>query len=275
MGFLMGLQNSKRRIRNHFGIRAVWGARPETAEGLSVRVINMLDRLRDADPIYDNWMWVNKKIQKIDYDTKEEALENLQELAFATIKDNLPAEIETKIARSDNGEPELVSGYQFYVYNSQATPSRSISIYVDAGRRYCSGVVLNNVWMTTNFYADADPTIVAFPAFKDAVLAIAEVFDAPWGLAYSSDIGKLWPEADAHYRLGWISYVGPRFAHLITPPASAIVERQPNGGLLMAATDETFSVSNPAHLAAARDILAAVAPLNALPWPPDAKPADV
>ncbi|MEJ0091955.1 MAG: hypothetical protein WDN46_00480 [Methylocella sp.] len=57
----------------------------------------------------------------------------------------------------------------------------------------------------------------------------------------------------------------------IAPPASAIVER-PRGALLMAATEETFSIDNPAHLAAAGDILAALAPFEAPPWPPDAMP---
>jgi hypothetical protein len=42
----------------------------------------------------------------------------------------------------------------------------------------------------------------------------------------------------------------------------------------MAAADTTFSMDNPAHLAVARDINAALAPINALPWPPpDASPA--
>jgi hypothetical protein len=72
---------------------------------------------------------------------------------------------------------------------------------------------------------------------------------------------------------GWLNYVSPRFARLVTPPKTAIVDYRPNGGLLMAATDETFITANPKHLAVARDIEAALAPLNALPWPPDAEPA--
>ena len=53
------------------------------------------------------------------------------------------------------------------------------------------------------------------------------------------------------------------------PPPAAIVEHQPNGGLLMAATDETFDAGNPSHMAAARAIEAAAAPFNALTWPPE------
>ena len=68
-------------------------------------------------------------------------------------------------------------------------------------------------------------------------------------------------------RLAWISYVSPRFAPLVSPPSTAITEYRPDGGLLMAATDETFQTANPKHLAVAQDILAAVASLNANPWP--------
>jgi hypothetical protein len=35
----------------------------------------------------------------------------------------------------------------------------------------------------------------------------------------------------------------------------------------MTATTETFDVDNPAHLKAAQDMAAAMAPLDALPWP--------
>lgn len=40
----------------------------------------------------------------------------------------------------------------------------------------------------------------------------------------------------------------------------------------MPATNETFVTSNPQHLAVAREIETALAPLNALPWSPDAEP---
>ncbi len=40
----------------------------------------------------------------------------------------------------------------------------------------------------------------------------------------------------------------------------------------MTATRDRFDVDNPTHLAVAREIEAAMAPVNALPWPPDAEP---
>ncbi len=50
----------------------------------------------------------------------------------------------------------------------------------------------------------------------------------------------------------------------MTPPPGVVVERRPDGGLLMAATTETFALANPAHLAAARAIQAALQPFNAI-----------
>jgi hypothetical protein len=254
----MSSQSSKLRIRNYFAADAIWGPRRETPAALAARFINLLDRLKAVDPVFDGWLWTDQDDQTV---------------AFEEIKRDLPAAIDAKISRDDDGDPEPIYGYRFYVYNSIEWEPRGLSISVHGGCWSDSDLITNNVWISTAEYADPDPAIITFPIFKAAVLAAAETFDAIWSTAYSKDLMML-GLGPSYYRLGWISYVGPRFAHLITPPSSAIVERRPNGGLLMAATDEPFSVSNPAHVAAARDILAAVAPLAALPWPPDVEPAD-
>lgn len=60
-----------------------------------------------------------------------------------------------------------------------------------------------------------------------------------------------------------------RLAPRVTPPASAIVEHRPNGGLFLAATDEIFETANPKHLAVSRAIEAALRPLNELAFPID------
>jgi hypothetical protein len=78
-----------------------------------------------------------------------------------------------------------------------------------------------------------------------------------------------------HIDPGWMTYISPRFAGLVTPPPFIIAEYTPSGALFMAATDETFSVDNPAHVAGVSAIGEALAPLNALSWPleNDSEPA--
>ena len=73
------------------------------------------------------------------------------------------------------------------------------------------------------------------------------------------------PSKNLYFPISWLSYVGSRQACLITPPMAGLVERRPDGGLLMAATDELFDVNNPAHMTAARAIESAVAPLSLTP----------
>jgi hypothetical protein len=263
----MSVQNPKFRI-NDFGICAVWGGRPETPTAIAARLINMLDRLKQTDPIFDNWVWLRIKGYEFGYVTEEEAIANMEELSIASIKDDLPAEIDARIARFGNGELDPEGGYMFTVHNAKQASSPSINIWMCAGTPVCDEFRTNSISLTTNFDADADPAIINFAVFKGALLAIAETFDAPWTIAYSiatRQLRRVGPRS--HYYIGWISYVGPCFAPLINPPSTAIVERRSNGGLLMAATDEPFSIYTPAHVDAARDIREAVAPLNALPWP--------
>ena len=140
-----------------------------------------------------------------------------------------------------------------------------ISLNADANSKYSH----NLVNLTTPHGVAPDPEIVTFQIFKEAILAQGEAFEATHAKAWPSNLSDLWVcGRDAvHLPIAWISYIGPLYSHLVTPPGSAIVERRPDGGLLMAATDETFSVDNPAHMAVARDIAAAVAPFSALPRP--------
>jgi len=61
-----------------------------------------------------------------------------------------------------------------------------------------------------------------------------------------------------------MTYLAPQYAGRIAPPPAAIVEPVPGGGLLLLATEEQFSMDNPAHLAVADAIQAALTPLETL-----------
>jgi hypothetical protein len=231
-------------------IHASWGPRAETPEAIAARFLACLDRLKPVHPAYDNWIFdLNRRPKKFD-----------------ALRKDLPAAIATSVARDDDGEPSPIYGYWPGVINSMKDGPRSLSLWVRAGS------ALNNyAEIETCYRVLPDPGIIAYPAFKAALLALAESFDVTYCSAYPMQIMDVW-DTTRNLCLAWMSYVAPRFAPLITPPPSAIVERTARGALLMAATGDTFSTDNPAHLAAAADILAALAPFEALPWPPDATP---
>jgi hypothetical protein len=241
-------------IRPEYKIYASWGPRPPP-ESIAARYLACTDRLKQIHPAYDNWIFNLKGKAK----------------KFDALRETLAKTITANVVRGDDGKPEPIYGYWATVINGMKEDARSLSLKVKAGFWVTSGYFCNSALIKTGNRVVPDPAIIAYPAFKAALLAIVESFDATYCSAYPQQITDLW-DPSSHLRLAWMSYVPPRFAPLITPPPSAVAERSPQGGLLMSATAETFRVDNPAHLAAARDILKALAPFEALLWPPDAKP---
>jgi hypothetical protein len=253
----MGQGETKEMTLSRYTIHAFWGPRRETPEALAVRFDNLIYRLASIDPVFGNWIWVGRQPKPI---------------AFATIRSHLAEKIAAAITRGDDGEPEPVYGYGFGTVNSLETTRRSIELGIRGGSWAKASFYSNTAHIETGWRVEPDPEIVTYPVFKAALLALAECFEVTFCNSFPTDLMDLWPRG-RKFRLGWMSYVSPRFAPLVTPPQTAIVEYRPNGGLFMAATDETFITANPKHLAVARDIEAAIAPLNALPWPLDAEPA--
>jgi immunity protein 52 of polymorphic toxin system len=69
------------------------------------------------------------------------------------------------------------------------------------------------------------------------------------------------------FRSGWMTYLPPHYASRIAPLPAAMVEPVPGGGLLLLATEERFSMDNPAHLAAADAIQKSLDPLQEMVAP--------
>jgi hypothetical protein len=180
------------------------------------------------------------------------------------------------VARADNGEPEPIFGYRFTA-SARAGSKTSLTINVHAGC-YVPNLptLVNTAGLLTKPLNDENAGLITLPIFNAVLLAFADAWDATWCAAYPRDIIPLWTPVTVTrrptFKMAWITYLSPRFAPMVTPPNTAIVEHTPQGGIIMTATKDRFDVNNPAHLAAARDIEAALAPVNALPWPPDAAP---
>ncbi|MGP0059377.1 MAG: Imm52 family immunity protein [Beijerinckiaceae bacterium] len=241
-----------------YSIHAHLRAHRETPEALAARVRCLIRRFQAVDPILAHWYEWLSETEVVPLD-----------LAPASLAEKIAA---TVYYRSD-GTPVPNAGYHFAVRNNNKNKwgPRGFTLRIHAGGE----TQRNFVTLDTDYGFVPDPDIITYAIFRGAVLATAEAFDASWCEAYPTDISKLWPQMRTRpmVLLAWMNYISPRFAPLITPPKTALVEYRQNGGLFMAATDETFITANPKHLAVARDIEAAVALLNALPWPPDAEPA--
>jgi hypothetical protein len=239
-------------------IQAYWGPRRETPEQLGLRFMRMLDALAPIDPLFRGWEFFGA--------TKPWPMPS-------GASDELTRLVAECVARAEDGGPSPIAGYQF----GAATRTRAataLSIDAQAGRYAPNDSFLTNtVELTTNPLNEDNAALITLPIFKSALLAIATAWDATWCAAYPAGIIELWPNpgpGQPHFNMAWITYLSPRFAPMVTPPHGILVEHTPQGGIVMITTKDRFDVSNELHLAAARRIKAAIAPVNALPWPPDA-----
>jgi hypothetical protein len=220
----------------------------------------MLEALSLIDPAFGPWLFAGA-----------ERATPLKDLSFAEIA-NLIAQ---GVSRADDGDPTPSGGYWMGAATALKRIPRLIDVTVHAGSYAVANYFINSASFNTAPLNAENAAFINFRVFKAAVLAIASTWDATWcGASHwgMPEGEKLQILGRPFFGLAWMTYISPRFAPMITPPRTAISERVPGGGLLMIATEERFSADNPAHLAVARDIEAALEPVNALPWPPDAEP---
>lgn len=267
-------------------INSYWGPRSEQPAQIAGRCRQLLNRLATISPSFANWSFVSRVPSSVigDYDGPNGVAKFFRE-QYQTVtlrdlgEDGLVDLITAGVCRdSDDDSPVPMSGYLFGAFTGSGRDPQSLSFNAHAGNAYRSNYYVNSVQIKTQPLSDANRSIVTSPALTAVMLAVARSWDATWASVYPDDLMSFWPlqniKKRPSFNLAWITYLSPRFAPMVTPPRSAIIDHTAEGGLVMTATKDRFDATNPAHLAIARDIDAAMAPVNALPWPPEATPGN-
>ncbi len=230
-------------------IRASWEARAETPDELAARFLCMIDAFKEIDPVFCLWTCGKKRL-----------------VDFEKVRDRYAEEVAAGFARNDWGEPTPVYGYSFGAVTRDTPRERFFAARCHAGGTARSPFPNALTLTTSSNKATLDPNVVSYRVFRPALRAIVDAWEPVRAGAYSQQLIQL-NESASRFPPAWIQYLCPWLAQKITPPSTVLSEHLPNGGLLMTATTETFDVDNPRHLKAAQDMAAAMAPLNALPWP--------
>lgn len=241
--------------RDYF-LRASWGARPETPEALAGRFLKNIDLLSAIDPLLALWLSGVNSPKKLE-----------------TIRDRYAEIVAAEISTDDWGEPEPIYGYWPGAITRGHPCPLSYALNVRAGANLEADEFQNHAEFGTSSNCIPDPAAITYRIFKAALLAVVQAWEPTDCFARPAGLIKLSPDTDGHFREAWMQYLSAPLAARVTPPQTAMIDRFPDGGLLMSATTDTFDIANPAHLAVARDIGAAMAPLNELPWP-SARQAD-
>jgi hypothetical protein len=270
-------------VKHGFHINSYWGRRPETPAQIAARCRDLLEKLAAISPIFTGWTYVGWKDPPPNHRYQgPRALDEYYRDRTQTFILGHPSSIDlTPLIASgvahDDDEPDPDLGYSFSVFTRSGDDPNHVSLRVRAANLSPAKFYTNGAIVETQPLCPENQPWQTFSTFRAVMLAIAETCDVTWAAIYPTDLMELWPKpyrmSRPTFKLAWVTYLSPRFAPLITPPRGALVEYTPQGGIVMVATRDRFYTANPLHVAAARRIEAAVAPVNALPWPPDALPA--
>lgn len=239
-----------------FMVGGKWRPRPASTRDCAVRLARMLGGLAKLHPAFASW---NRKAS-----TRGAA----NQPAWT-----VPPDISELTTVFEKGRqfkdapreawPEM--GYRVSAWNGCDGPTGA-SLSVHAGTYATYSVYPNAVDLALNLADQDNADLICTPVLKPALLSIISAWEPDYGVVVCWDYYRRlfgergWPP----FRSGWMTYLAPRYASRITPPPTAIVEPVPGGGLLLLATAERFSMNNPAHLAVADAIQAALDPLQGI-----------
>ena len=239
-----------------YKIQAFWQPRLETAERVAARFESLIGALRKIDPLTENWSHVSSDGACYD---------------LHTYRENIIDMIVGHVARGNFDEPRPQYGYTLIACNTPDVKTRPERLWL---RGNVGGESASDLQIHTSIDTEPSPDIITYQIFSGALKAVMAAFEPDWVSASPSNLTGL---ADARRSgpiqmpISWMIMMGSERAKLITPPRSVIVETKGDGSLFLAATDETFVTSNPAHMAAAQAMEAVVDPINSImpfrQWP--------
>jgi hypothetical protein len=226
-----------------YSVRLPLPTGPLSPDWLGPKFIATLDALTPIDPnIFAGW--------------QVSEIRRMKKIPLAAARPRI-AEIIGRDVHHDDWGPAPEHGYSAVATTTADASTRRMSLSVDAWGRLGEG---NVELMAGGIMVPSDPAIVTYPLFRAALLAIHEIWQAPWGCAqaFRVDYDKepLFPGAAlfpySQFHIPWIAYVAPALLPGPVPPPDIQTEHTRDGGLLMSAIEERLDPTDPEHLRRAR-----------------------
>jgi hypothetical protein len=244
-------------------LRSGWRGRPETTTAIGTKFIETLHALSAIDPIFTSWEIVN--------------IRNMSSFSLAAAPSRVAATIEDNVVRNDYGEPRPDDGYHAVATVGVFKDPRSVTFKADAGGKYGGGTNLE----FGDYGVAADLSIVTYPLYRAALLAINAIWQAPWACAQASrtdsvetpiqlgdlkatriDSAPAVPSDPAFpysvFHIPWIAYLSAELGAGLRLTPEILTERTADGGLLMSVTTERFDPASREHLRGARILVEAL-----------------
>jgi hypothetical protein len=228
-------------------------------ESIGNRLVRTLDALSASDPlVFTNWHVTD--------------LPAKTSVPLPAARSQIGAIIEKNVSHDQLGQPTPdYGGYDAMAFTFVEDVSRLVHLWINAGGRYDG-----QVWLQTGTpMIPVDLSIVTFPIFKAALLALVTNWPLPWicAHAFRSNVAMVPVHGEAGYMLEshpmvpqepafprspfeipWIGYLSSDLAAGVKLTSEIQTERIAGGGLLMIATEDRLDPDKPEHLRRARII---------------------
>jgi hypothetical protein len=235
------------------------GPRNEKPKVIGAKFLQTLDALSGIDPLFTGWQLTGR------WQIPEEQRSSFVPLADA--RKCIAEIVERGVDLDDFNRPHPEYGYGVIAVTGPRG-SRHIGLTVSTTHQ--------SFELSFGEYNIAsDLSIVTYPLFKAALLAISTVWNARWAYARASRKGFVEVRIDfggvpafridsasdvpsdptfpkSVFRVPWISYLSAQHAAGVTLSREILTEHTPDGGLLMTATEDRLDPTNPEHVRRAR-----------------------
>jgi hypothetical protein len=256
-------------INYRYFVRGHWlGPADEAPAVTGAKFLKTLDALSDINPFFAGWQF-----------TGSWQLPGEHRLSFVLPEEHRSSFVPLAAAR--NRIAEIVERGVYIDDFNKPCPEYGHSVMAGArGPRYVAFTASTKCQSFDLSFGEyniaSDLSIVTYPLFKAALLAINSVWDAQWScaLAFRNDVVKVpidfapgvpafridsttqvpldpaFPKSIFH--VPWIAYLSAERSAGVTLAREILTEPTPDGGLLMSATTERLDPTDPEHVRRAR-----------------------
>jgi hypothetical protein len=248
-------------INYRYFVRGQWAGQADEKPAVTgAKFLRTLDSLSEINPLFSGWQ-INRN-----WKITEDAQPRLLPLGAA--RDRIVEIVEEGVAHDDFGKPTPAYGFSVLGIAGARGP-RKVAFTARTGLQ-----IFELSFGEHNLAPDL--SIVTYPLFKAALLAITKAWDARWSYAQADrnefvevpvnfapsvpafrieaapqvPLDPTFPKSIFH--VPWIIYLSAERAAGVTLAPEILTKRTPDGGLLMSATTDRLDPVNPEHARRAR-----------------------